>query len=194
MILNRPSPNCNNFAWDCTNFSRSRPDTLPGFAGCPVGTPNVRSVVELSSSPLFRREYSSITDAITSSFRLARRTKPSDRPEPRLGAPHRALCAAPLRRRFLVVGTDVVPVSRPFARTLADRSFVYQPNPVRGATTGDRWAPILRSGLLPEQDTPMTRRGSCRSTCAGVQSREKARAVGAEQLRNPVGRRYATVP
>ena len=38
-------------------------------------SPNVRSVVELSLSPLFRREYSSVSDAIDQFFQASRPEK-----------------------------------------------------------------------------------------------------------------------
>ncbi|MDH7487670.1 MAG: DDE endonuclease, partial [Anaerolineae bacterium] len=44
----------------------ARADALLDLLDALSGSPNARSVVELSLSPLFRREYSSISDAIDS--------------------------------------------------------------------------------------------------------------------------------
>ncbi len=94
-----------------------------------------RSVVELSLSPFFRREYSSITDGIDNFFQA---TSPEKEIEERreweqslLGViapylPH------PQKRKFWLFGIDVTPQPRPFAKTLADRAYVYQPNTLKG--------------------------------------------------------------
>ncbi|MBU0494372.1 MAG: transposase [Chloroflexi bacterium] len=81
------------------------------------------------------------------------------------------------------MGTDVVPVPRPYAPTLGDKTYVYQPNAVAGnkpVTIGHAYS--LTSGL-PEKapaDPPwviplVARRGRVTST-------EKATVVGAAQL------------
>src|SRR5512136_418417 len=48
-----------------------RPDALLDLLDALSGSPDARSVVELSLSPLFRREYSSITDAIDQFFQAS---------------------------------------------------------------------------------------------------------------------------
>ena len=47
----------------------------------------------------------------------------------RLIGPH---LPEPANRPFWLLGIDVTPVPRPFAQTLADRTFIYQPNAVKG--------------------------------------------------------------
>ena len=164
----------------------SRPDTLLDLLDALSGSPNVRSVVELSLSPLFRREYSSITDAIDEFFQA----RSPNQAEVERRAWNQDLARligryvpAPLRRRFWLFGTDVVPVSRPFARTLADRSFVYQPNPVGSntpVTIGHQYSVLA---FLPEEGHPDDPPWVVPLNLRRVQSREKAREVGAEQLR-----------
>jgi hypothetical protein len=109
-----------------------RPDALLDLLDALSGSPDARSVVELSPSPLFRREYSSIPDAIDQFFQAS---QPNCAEAERV-AWNKDLAQligrylpVPQRRRFWLLGIDVVPVSRPFARTLEDRAFVYQPNP-----------------------------------------------------------------
>jgi DDE superfamily endonuclease len=83
-----------------------------------------KSVVQLSNSKSFERQYSSITDAIADGLseanwddvcRLVYRFTASDVTK----APH----------RFIV---DCTPSARPFARKLADRGVVHHPNPAPG--------------------------------------------------------------
>jgi hypothetical protein len=88
----------------------------------------------------------------------------------------------PQQRRFWLLGTDVVPVPRPFAQTLADRAFVYQPNPVgsnESVTIGHRYSVVA---YLPEKGQPDDPPWVVPLSVRRVQSREKARVVGAEQL------------
>jgi hypothetical protein len=165
---------------------KARPDALLDLLDALSGSPDARSVVELSLSPLFRREYSSITDAIDQFFQAS---QPNCAKAERV-AWNKDLARligrylpAPQQRRFWLLGIDVVPVSRPFARTLEDRAFVYQPNPVgsnKPVTIGHAYSIVA---YLPEKrqldDPPwVVPLGVQR-----VQSHETARIVGAEQLR-----------
>ncbi len=83
-----------------------------------------KSVVQLSNSQQFKRQYSSITDAVADGLsevswnevcRLVHRFTASDLTK----APH----------RFIV---DCTPNPRPFARKLADRTVTHHPNPAPG--------------------------------------------------------------
>ncbi len=112
-----------------------RRDTLFDLLDALSSNTTARSVVELSLSPFFRREYSSITDGIGNFFQA---TSPEKEVEERrkweqtlLGVivpylPH------PQKRKFWLFGIDVTPQPRPFAKTLADRMYVYQPNTLKG--------------------------------------------------------------
>jgi hypothetical protein len=165
---------------------KSRPDALLDLLDALSGSPTARSVVELSLSPLFRREYSSITDAIDQFFQASQ----PDRAEAERQAWNKELAQligrylpASQLRRFWLLGTDVVPVSRPFAPTLADRAFVYQPNPVgsnKPVTIGHQYSV---TAFLPETGQPDDPPWVVPLSVQRVQSREKARVVGAEQLK-----------
>jgi hypothetical protein len=58
----------------------------------------------------------------------------------------------PQQRKFWLFGTDVVPVPRVFAQTLADRTFVYQPNTVvkgnKPVTIGHQYSHLV---FFPEK-------------------------------------------
>jgi len=164
----------------------SRRDTLLDLLDALSGSPHARSVVELSQSPLFRRAYSSITDAIDQFFQASQ----SECAEAKRAAWNKTLAQligrylpAPQQRRFWLLGTDVVPVSRPFARTLKDRSFVYQPNPVgsnKPVTIGHHYSVLA---FLPEKGQPADPPWVVPLNVQRVQSHATARVVGAEQLK-----------
>jgi hypothetical protein len=164
----------------------TRPDTLLDLVDALSGSPNARSVVELSLSPLFRRQYSSITDAIDE---FSQASQP-DRAAAERQAWNRDLArligrylSTPQQQRFWLVGIDVVPVARPFARTLQDRGFVYQPNPVgsnKPVTIGHAYSVVA---FLPEKGQPDDPPWVVPFSVRRVQSHETARLVGAEQLK-----------
>lgn len=165
---------------------KARPDALLDLLDALSGSPNARSVVELSLSPLFRREYSSITDAIDQFFQ----PRQPDQAETERQAWNKDLARligpylpTPQSRRFWLLGTDVVPVSRPFAQRLKDRTFVYQPNPVgsnKPVTIGHQYSVMA---FLPEKGHPDDPPWVVPLSVRRVQSGEKARVVGAEQLK-----------
>ena len=79
--------------------------------------PNARSVVEYSLTPCYRRSYSTI-------FKAINEMELDDLAMARLLAPY---LPRPRQLPFWVLGTDVTPRPRQFARTLPDRGMVYQP-------------------------------------------------------------------
>lgn len=150
-------------------------------------SPNAHSVVELSLSPYFRREYSSVSDAIAHFFQTS---EPEKREEERrvwekkwvrLIAPY---LPEPQERKFWLIGTDVVPIPRVFAHTLADRTFVYQPNTVvkgnKPVTIGHQYSHLVFFPEKGEADDPpwvvplLVRR---------VRSDEKASSMWIEQIK-----------
>jgi hypothetical protein len=163
----------------------ARHDALLDLPDALSGSPNARSVVELSLSPLFRREYSSISDAIAHVFRPGQPEKANeerqawDKEVARLIGRY---LPTPQQRKFWLLGTDVVPLPRPFAVTLADRTFVYQPNPVAGVkpvTIGHQASVVA---VLPEKVHPDAPCWVVPLQMRRIRSAEKATLVGAEQL------------
>lgn len=113
-----------------------------------------RSVVELSLSPSFRREYSSVYDAIDHFFeasdpeQAAAERRHREQELMRLIAPK---LPRPAERKFWLFGQDATSIPRSFAYTLPDRGFVYQPNPIGGnkpVTIGHQY---LTTAFLPEK-------------------------------------------
>lgn len=162
-----------------------RPDALMELIDALSSTPNARSVVELSLSPFFRREYSSVHDAIAHLFRPTEPEKTEEERRAfeqkwvRMIAPY---LPEPQQRKFWLFGTDVVPIPRPFARTLADRTFVHQPNTLRGnkpVTIGHDYSHLV---FFPEKTKAGDPPWAVPMIVRRVRSDEKATGVGAEQI------------
>ncbi|MCJ7557578.1 MAG: transposase [Gammaproteobacteria bacterium] len=152
------------------NFN-NRADTLMDLVDALSSNTSASSVVELSLNPVFRRSYT----ALYKSVAIA---EPGEEDLARLVAAH---LPRPSRFPFWLFGVDVTSQPRPFSRTLADRSMVYQPNPIKGnkpVTVGHQYSTVA---LLPEKGATIvpwvvplaTRR---------VQTLEDKEQVGAEQL------------
>ncbi len=118
-------------------------------------TTSARSTVELSLNPLFRRDYSALYKAIEEAF--AHDLPQSDDSsteapvEPLLTALAQVI-PAPQARPYLVLGLDATPNPRPYARTLKERTFIYQPNPIKGNKPINIGHPysILSVSILPK--------------------------------------------
>ena len=112
-----------------------RRDTLFDLLDALSSNSTARAVVELSLSPFFRRKYSSITDGIDHFFQDTVPAKEGEKRREweqelvRVIGPY----LPPLQeRKFWLFGIDVTAQPRPFAKTLADRTYVYQPNTLKG--------------------------------------------------------------
>lgn len=142
-------------------------------------------MVELSLSPLFRRQYSSVGDAIAHFFQA---NDPETEVEERAAWSQELIrlkaryLAESQQRRFWLLGTDAVSIPRPFSPTLLDRTFVYQPNTVRGnkpIAIGHQYSVIA---MYPEKLVEDDPSWVVPLQARRIRSDEKATAVGAEQL------------
>jgi hypothetical protein len=119
-----------------------RADTLMELWDALCSNHTAESVAECSLTPCFRRGYSAL-------YKGLKRWQWDDSLLVRLLGCH---VPQPARRRYWLVGVDTTSNPRPFAGTLADRTAVYQANPVRGnrpVTIGHRYASVA---LLPERE------------------------------------------
>ena len=116
-----------------------------------------QSVVELSLNAPFRRGYGSVYTAINGFFQKdpfqssQDQRRVYDKRLSRLLAPY---LPQPAQRPFWLFGLDVTPLPRPYAHTLKDRSFIYQPNTIRGnkpVAIGHQYSTLA---LLPEKAGP----------------------------------------
>ena len=164
-----------------------RRDALMELVDALSSTPSVRSVVELSLSPLFRRGYSSVHDAIAHFLQPSEPEKTDEewraweKKWVQLIAPY---LPEPRRRKFWLFGTDVVPIPRPFARTLPDCTYVYQPNTVvRGnkpVTIGHQYSHLV---FFPEKAYADDPPWAVPLVVRRVHSDEKATSMWVEQIR-----------
>jgi hypothetical protein len=117
------------------------------------------SVAQLSLNPCFRHQYSSVYDGIDNFFTashsddLAEQRLEKERQLMGLILPH---LQKPKQRDFWLFCLDVTPAPRPFANTLADRTYVYQPNVItsnKPVTIGHQYAALVH---LPEKESLST--------------------------------------
>ena len=171
-----------------------------------------RSVVELSLSSLFCREYSSLYKAIQGFFvpetSQAAEAQPQAQPtevqqpatavekqpkpatfEEQSQAQRKQLLTTiapvvppPEKRSFHLLGLDVTPVPRPYAKTLADRGFVYQPNQIRGNKPITIGHPYSILAELPEKVAPYDAPWTIPLIAQRVGIDQTAREVGTEQI------------
>lgn len=135
------------------SFER-RADALLDLVDALSSSTAARSVVELSLSPVFRRGYSSLHDAIDCFFQAKDRDKAAGQRRQKEQCLQRLIVPylpPPQGHSFWLFGVDVTPGPRPYAATLADRTFVYQPQVLksnRPVTIGHEYSIVA---ALPEK-------------------------------------------
>ncbi len=152
------------------NFKRT--DTLMDVVDALSSNTTARSVVESTLNPQFQRTYSALNKAIAVDSL-------SDKQLARLAA---KTIAAPKDRKFYLIGSDVTSNSRPYAKTLPDRGFVYQPNTIKGNKTiaiGHQYSFVA---CLPERDKSKMGPWVIPLAMARVTSQENKELVGAKQV------------
>jgi hypothetical protein len=156
------------------NFNNyKRTDTLMDLVDALSSNTTPKSVVELTMNPQFQRTYTALNKAIAveslSDQQLA----------------HLAVktIASPQARKFYLIGSDVTSNPRPYAETLPDRGFVYQPNTIKGnkpIAIGHQYSFVA---LLPESDKTKIGRWVVPLAMERVTSQENKELVGAKQVR-----------
>ena len=131
------------------------------------------TVVELTLSPQFQRSYTALNKALAveclGEEQLARLAAPT--------------IEAPQARKFYLLGADVTSNPRPYAETLPDRGFVYQPNTIKGnkpIAIGHQYSFVA---LLPERDKVKIGPWVIPLAMQRVGSQENKELVGAQQIR-----------
>jgi len=156
------------------NFNNyKRTDTLMDLVDALSSNTTAKSVVELTLNPQFQRSYSAMNKAIAVNSL-------SDKQLARLATP---TIAAPQERKFYLIGTDVTSNPRPYAETLPDRGFVYQPNTIKGnkpIAIGHQYSFVA---FLPERHQPKVGRWVVPLAMARVRSEKNKELVGAQQVR-----------
>lgn len=163
----------------------ARADALMDLMDALSSNGGARSVVELSLSPFFRFGYSSLYDAIDSFFQASDPEKGVEERQKLEQTQMRQIASylpEPLQRRYWLFGLDGTPIPRPWALALEDRSYVYQPQVVRGnkpVAIGHQYNSLV---FLPEKigvdDPPWV----VPMSVWRVPSEAKANVVGAAQI------------
>jgi hypothetical protein len=123
------------FRRDLYDILPQRPDAILDLLDALAGNTQARSPVELSLSPVFRRQYGSVYAAVDHFFvptQLTTARRERDAHTLRLLGLLAERLPSPQQRKFWLFGIDRTPAPRRFAATLADRTYVHQPNTLRG--------------------------------------------------------------
>lgn len=158
------------------NFNK-RADTLMDLMDALCSQTRASSVVELSLQNCFRRSYSAI-------FKAMDEYRPGDDDMAHLAGP---FLPERQQRPFWLLGVDVTPQPRPYARTLAERGFVYQPTIIWGnkpITIGHQYSTVA---LLPDKDTEQPVTWVVPLSCRRVKLEESKALVGAAQIGELLG-------
>lgn len=168
--------------YDCFD---ARQDTVMDLLDALASNTSARSTVELSLNPLFRRDYSALYKAIASAFSTdsapEKDSSSSDTVEQLLTALARVVPETKTRP-YLLLGLDATPNPRPYARTLSDRTFIYQPNPIKGNKPINIGHPYSILSVLPEKDPKQTGIWVIPLSASRVESEQTEREVGTEQI------------
>jgi len=162
-----------------------RADALMDLLDALSSNTTARSVVELSLNAPFRPAYGSVYSAIHHFFPLSETPVPVN---PRLyKQPLQRLIGSylplPQHRSFWLLGVDVTPAPRPFATRLADRTFVHQPNTIRGnkpVAIGHAYSTLV---VFPEKESPQAPPWVVPLSIRRVTSDESDRDIGAAQVK-----------
>jgi hypothetical protein len=155
------------------NFTKSkRTDMLMDLVDAISSNTTARTVVELSMNPHFRRQYTALNKAVAVNTLT----------DEQLASLASQTIGEPVKRKFHLLGTDITSNPRPYADTLPDRGFVYQPNTIKGnkpIAIGHQysfWA------WLPEYEQPKAGNWVVPLSMRRVSSQENKEMVGARQL------------
>ena len=109
---------------------KARKETLIELLDALSSNQQARSVVELSLNPLFRRDYNSLYRGIQEFLPTKTNPNYAKQIESLFSAVSRTI--PPTSKQFNLFGIDITPYPRPFAQTLADKTFIHYPNPIKG--------------------------------------------------------------
>jgi hypothetical protein len=138
------------------NCFKSCSDACMDLLDALAGNTGADSIAELSLSPLFPRSYNSIYKAIKESFNT---TSQETNNEPEEEKPNNLigvvseLIEQPQQRPFYLFATDTTPHPRPYAKTLAERGYIYQPNTIKGNKPINIGHSYSLLSSLPEKET-----------------------------------------
>jgi hypothetical protein len=151
-----------------------------------AGNTEASSIVELSLSPLFPRSYNSIYKAIKESFNT---TIQETNNEVEVEKPNNLirvvseLIDQPQQQPFYLFVTDTTPHPRPYAKTLAERGYIYQPNTIKGNKPINIGHSYSILSILPEKETGNAAAWSIPISGERVSLDKSGVDVGSEQIK-----------
>ncbi|MDJ0591144.1 MAG: transposase [Pleurocapsa sp. MO_226.B13] len=165
-----------------------RRDTLMDLVDAIAANTTARSPVELSLSSLFRREYSALYKGIQELSRITQTESTEADKSQKSQIEARTLAIAeliptPKQRQFYLWAIDVTPLPRPYAKTLEDRTIVYQPNTIKGnkpINIGHSYSVLT---ALPEKEETGQIPWAIPLTVTRVKSGSTGKQVGSQQLK-----------
>lgn len=168
------------------NFFRYRADSTFDLIDANAGQTQKESVVKLSLSPLFRREYSSITASITNLFRRdpdsLLETSEIEEDQEKLTQIIMEQCSKPIHKNFELFAVDCSPNPRIFANKLSDRGFIHSPVKVPGqkpVTIGHQYSTVV---YLPEKTNHSEAPWVIPLSAKRVKTEESGTCIGIEQI------------
>ena len=154
-----------------------------------AGNTEANSIAELSLNPLFPRSYNSIYKAISESFNTTLQdtsNKVEDTEEEKepnnLIRVISELIDQPQKRPFYLFATDTTPHPRPYAKTLAERGYIYQPNTIKGNKPINIGHSYSILSILPEKETNNAAPWSIPISGERVSLDKSGVEVGSEQI------------
>ena len=169
-----------NFRDRIYRFFPSRQDAAMELVDALSSNKTATSVVELSLSPLHRRNYCSITRVLDEYMPLdATVARQQEQILTKLLA---SLCPIEQKRAFHLFAVDCTPEPRVFSPTLEDRSYVYAPNTVCGnkpVTIGHKYSIAV---YLPEKPDSNSPPWLIPLACTRVDTTQNGELVGMEQI------------
>lgn len=184
-IHNSPPRQLSQFRQELRACFNARSEATMNLLDALASNTAAKSVVELSLNPCFPHQYRSVYDAIENFLTVSdSQTEPAERRAKELDLMR--LCVpylpVPKQRDFWLFGLDVTPQPRPFAKTLADRTIVYQPNTVlsnKPITIGHQYAALV---CFPDKASVASPPWAIPLSIRRVGSQEKATNVQAQQI------------
>ena len=159
----------------------SRKETVIELVDALSSNSTATSVVELSEHPLFRRDYNSLYKGIQEFLPDKNDDNYSQQVNYLLEAVSQTI-PTPVSRNFHLFGIDTTPCPRPFSATLADKTFIHYPNPIKGnkpISIGHSYSVIC---ALPERIATGNVPWAVPLFAERVPSSEKATNIGNKQL------------
>ena len=179
-MLEEIVPVLKNFRDRVYRFFPSRRDAAMELIDALSSNSTANSVVQLSLSPLHRRNYCSITRVLDEYLS----EKATEVQQQKLSLTHLLsnVCPSLQQRAFHLFAVDCTPAARVFSPTLEDRSYVYAPNTVCGnkpVTIGHKYS---IAAYLPEKPTSNVPPWLIPLACTRVDTTQNAELIGMEQI------------